>query len=307
VTRHFHIDCTDLSGRVELSVGYDSVGEMMFMSQTRLKSIEKFVSLLLLGLALASCDSTPAKPPQLVSAATLAPGTKGAVVPSDTPTSTPTIELPTETATNTPTDIVIILTATQTSPPSVSPLPSFTPTTLVSATWTTVFTATKRPTRTYTPTAPTSTYTPQPCTVNWFFSPRPYTCPLAAPVTGAAAFQKFERGAMIWFGPDKVIFTIYDQGKKPNWNHFPDEYADGMQDLDPSLVAPEGMAQPIRGFGLIWRTKPGLRDRVGWATGQETSYTAAYQVDTLGNRYLQGPTGEVYQLKADQSGWQISR
>src|SRR5260221_7957128 len=259
--------------------------------------------LLAVVASLSACESTPAKPPQLISAATIAPGTKGAQLPTLTSTMTPTVELPSETPTSTSTAIVV--TATPTDLPSFTPLPSFTRTSIYSATPTPSFTATKRPTRTPTPTAPTLTFTPQPCTIKWYFSPRPLSCPLSPPATGPAAFQKFERGVMIWFGPQKTIYTIYDLGIKPRWNQFPDEYTDGMPDTDPALVPPAGMAQPIRGFGLTWRTKPGLRDRIGWASGPETSYTAAYQIDNQGARYLQGPTGEVYKLIGDLSGWQL--
>jgi len=99
-----------------------------------------------------------------------------------------------------------------------------------------------------------------------------------------AAFQPFERGLMIWRGDRKRIWiaacctsTIPLGGR---WLSFEDAFVDGMPESDPSIVPPGGLYQPVRGFGLVWRTLRDysyggtVRDLLGWATAPEQGYTA---------------------------------
>jgi hypothetical protein len=87
-----------------------------------------------------------------------------------------------------------------------------------------------------------------------------------------------------------------------------------MPEDDPSLVPPEGLYQPVRGFGVAWRDEqatPGfrVRDRLGWAIDQEFGVSgAAFQCDSAPKYvtcYLSGPGGAVYVLKPERSGWFI--
>jgi hypothetical protein len=99
-----------------------------------------------------------------------------------------------------------------------------------------------------------------------------------------AAYQPFERGFMIWLGDRRRIWvavcctsTIPMGGR---WLSFDDAWFAGMPESDPSIVPPNGLYQPVRGFGLVWRTlsDPGsvgsIRDLLGWATAPEQGYTA---------------------------------
>ncbi len=112
---------------------------------------------------------------------------------------------------------------------------------------------------------------------------------------------------MIWAGSQNTVFIIYESKKAPRWSQYPDTWKDGMPDSDPGLVPPSGMIQPIRGFGLIWREKRGVRDRLGWATGPEMPFQGDFQLDTAGNRYVEGAHGEVYLLTSDFKNWQLVR
>ncbi len=260
------------------------------------------------------CNSTPTPtppPPQLLSEFTLAPGTEGAIVPTATPSDTATqtfTPTPTDTVTPTPTDFIPTLIPTNTLTPLPTRTPTLTNTPTPIPTNTPTFTPTKPPTRTRMPTA-TIPVTPTlpPCTPAWVFKSRPASCPLDTAVRGSAGFQQFERGFMLWFGPQKVIFAVYQSDRKPRWQQFSDTWTEDKPATDPALTPPDGVFQPVRGFGLVWRTARGVRDKLGWATGQETPYQAAFQIDTLGNRFIGGPGGEVYQLNADLSNWQILR
>lgn len=119
----------------------------------------------------------------------------------------------------------------------------------------------------------------------------------------AAAYQKFDRGMMFWFSHEHVIYILYDARNRPRWQQFSDEYDANQPDQDPSLVPPEGRIQPKRGFGFVWRSRAAVRDRIGWGVLAESGYLGAVQIDSVGNRYIQGPAGEVYQLMNDQSDW----
>jgi hypothetical protein len=110
---------------------------------------------------------------------------------------------------------------------------------------------------------------------------------------------------MIWFGPDRTIFAIYQTTNKPRWQQFADTWTPGAPESDPSLVPPEGMLQPVRGFGIVWRSNARVRQRLGWATSAEIAFQGAFQLDTLGNRFIRGARNEVYQLTSDLADWRV--
>jgi hypothetical protein len=114
----------------------------------------------------------------------------------------------------------------------------------------------------------------------WFFAPSPTECPGMAPLLTAAAQQPFEHGQMIWMGSQTQIYVLFNDGKTPAWNVYNDTFKDGQPDRDSSLNPPANLTQPIRGFGLIWRAQPTVRDRLGWAIGAEQGFDGAYQIDS---------------------------
>jgi hypothetical protein len=126
---------------------------------------------------------------------------------------------------------------------------------------------------------------------------------MSAYMGSPAVAQQFQHGLMIWFGAERLIFVVYETTTIPRWQQFADTWSQDMPEGDPSLAPPEGMLQPLRGFGLVWRTKSRVRPRLGWAISPEASFQGALQFDTLGNRFIRGPRNEVYQLNADFSNW----
>ena len=147
------------------------------------------------------------------------------------------------------------------------------------------------------------------CPDTWYFANGPATCPAAPAVAGQAVVERFERGTMIWFGPDRAIYILYSDPNPPTWSKRVDEFVEGQPESDPSLVPPAGLYQPIRGFGLVWRDQNGvegtrLRDLLGWAKDKESAFTSTLQCDSaweVGKDttcYLQGPGGEVIVLPA---------
>lgn len=125
--------------------------------------------------------------------------------------------------------------------------------------------------------------------------------PSGAILPGLVAQQPFQRGLMLWVQSQNRIYVLYEGGE---WTSFPDQFREGDAESDPGITPPEGVLQPIRGFGLVWRTQPNVRDRLGWALGTEY----AYQTTMEGNASQEGVmtitenTGRVIAIHAG-GGW----
>ena len=145
------------------------------------------------------------------------------------------------------------------------------------------------------------------CPDPWFFAPAPDVCP-TAPIVSTAAEQHFERGTMIWIEELDRIYVLYaDDVHSPKWQGFNDEWEEGMPDRDPTLVPPDGLYQPIRGFGLVWRQNPTVRERLGWAIDEETGFETIVQHTTLykyNSTYLRALDGNVWHLGPEMSSWE---
>lgn len=92
-------------------------------------------------------------------------------------------------------------------------------------------------------------------------------CPSAGLATTPAAFQPFERGQMFWRGDEKAIYVLNADG---TWARYVDTWDASQPAYDPSLAPPEGLWQPVRGFGVVWRDHlGGPRASIGWAFAAE--------------------------------------
>ena len=100
-------------------------------------------------------------------------------------------------------------------------------------------------------------------------------CPLGSPRLIQMARQPFQRGQMIWRGDTRVIYVLQEDG---SWLAFADTFEEGMPEIDPSMVPPQGLYQPIRGFGKLWREQLGAEAAsVGWATAPEQGVNGSVQ------------------------------
>jgi hypothetical protein len=100
-------------------------------------------------------------------------------------------------------------------------------------------------------------------------------CPQGAERQIGMARQRFEHAEMIWRSDERSIVVLYDDG---TWQSYADRYQDGQPESDPALEAPQGLLQPARGFGKLWREQlGGPQARAGWATAKEQGTNGTVQ------------------------------
>jgi hypothetical protein len=145
------------------------------------------------------------------------------------------------------------------------------------------------------------------CQDGWFFEHAPEICPAAPASSSAAAVQHFERGIMIWVEEEGQIYILYDDVNSPGWNRYVDQWNATELEMDPAMTPPDGLFQPIRGFGLVWREESGVRDRLGWAIEQESGFETIVQRTSYAKyneTYILASDGEIWRLHPERSAWE---
>jgi hypothetical protein len=129
------------------------------------------------------------------------------------------------------------------------------------------------------------------CPDDWFVANPPATCP--QPATGGVGMvQRFEGGTMVWIGPIRQIVVLW-AGDWPNYELYNDTWEPGMRKSNPRLIPPDGLYQPLRRFGRVWRRMGGPA-RFGWALAPEYSMPVRFQCDSSPRAsicLLDGPDG----------------
>lgn len=147
------------------------------------------------------------------------------------------------------------------------------------------------------------------CPETWFFDPAPEACPAGPPQVTMQAEQTFERGRMIWVEAQDRIYVIFEDGASPTWALYPDNFEEGDPERDDSIVSPSGMQQPVRGFGLVWRSNQRVRDRLGWAVSPEVAFEGMFQADagdlSVATLYLRMRDGGIIALDALTDEWEV--
>jgi hypothetical protein len=110
-------------------------------------------------------------------------------------------------------------------------------------------------------------------------TPRPAGFPTDVTAELGLVQQSFEHGWMFWLRHNRQIWvaTLDVSGIfGGEWFCYYDTFEEGDPEIDPSLSPPEGLIQPHRGFGKVWRDHPDIRELLGWATTPEFELTSAY-------------------------------
>jgi hypothetical protein len=143
------------------------------------------------------------------------------------------------------------------------------------------------------------------CTLQWFFLPAPEDCPAALPQPSQQVEQRFEGGLMLWLAATQDIYAFYSDGQNPAWQQFPDTFGEGIPDSDDSIIPPPERFQPIRGFGLVWRENPEVRERLGWAVEPELGYDGMIQTSLASEETLYLRVRDSGILAAAPQTWEI--
>ncbi|MEO1644199.1 MAG: hypothetical protein AAFR67_03355 [Chloroflexota bacterium] len=166
---------------------------------------------------------------------------------------------------------------------------------------------------------PESTATAEP-TAGPTATPDAFPTPIVGQIT--VAEQTFQNGTMFWLQPiDQIWVATTNSEGEQIWINRDDDFEEGMPESDESLEPPaEGLIQPIRGFGLLWRSEDELQNTLGWATNEEFGYTTNYEYHWGGtvddnNVYTAGPgyhlietlNRNVYRFDEETRTWEIIR
>ncbi|MEQ8674091.1 MAG: hypothetical protein RLP44_27680 [Aggregatilineales bacterium] len=120
-------------------------------------------------------------------------------------------------------------------------------------------------------------------------------CPVGSPpvtLNVASAVQTFERGIMIWVETAPgAIYVFYNTG---TFQRFDDTYNASTDPVSGGETPPNGLFEPVRGFGKVWRTFNGVRDGLGWATGQESGTSAVIQDFLQGRMMYVAPRTDTF-------------
>ncbi|MBN1991910.1 MAG: serine/threonine protein kinase [Anaerolineae bacterium] len=107
----------------------------------------------------------------------------------------------------------------------------------------------------------------------------PLGCPRSPAIITPAAWQPFEHGLMLW---REDLNLIYGVGPGEAWFITGDQWREGDAPYDPAIIVPAGYYQPVRGFGKVWRDRPGVRTALGWGLAEETGFMTTIQEFTGG-------------------------
>ncbi len=166
----------------------------------------------------------------------------------------------------TPDPNTILITVTPAAPAAATPVPT---TAALNPPATVSTTLTALPQATQTAETPLPSLTP---TLNAF--------PTETRAQLFIAQQDFQNGFMFWISTRNVVWVLITTPGNPNtgeWRIYPDTFREGEPEFDPNLTPPsETFYQPRRGFGKLWRTTPGLREELGWATTPEFALNTSY-------------------------------
>lgn len=113
---------------------------------------------------------------------------------------------------------------------------------------------------------------------------------------------------MVWVGSLNLIYIMYSDGQAPRWMAYRDYFVEGMAETagEYNNAPAPNLWQPRRGFGLLWRSNPAIRNRIGWAVQEwEQPYSVQIQRAVDGTIYISQPyPNTVFMLFANNTNWQ---
>jgi hypothetical protein len=133
---------------------------------------------------------------------------------------------------------------------------------------------------------------------------------------------------MFWVEPVAQLWVLSLEtnadGSDPKriWSVYEDTFIEGEAEIDPEIVPPEGLYQPERGFGKLWRENPEVREAVGWALEVELGHTTRYEyhaggevvanendeleyVPAAGYHLVESLYGDIFIFNEEDFSWSI--
>ncbi len=105
---------------------------------------------------------------------------------------------------------------------------------------------------------------------------------------GAQVFQ----GGMMYFLALSPTY-IYSLTVDTRFRRFPDTWVEGVDPNSGGEVPPDGLIEPIRGFGKVWRLNPDVRAALGWAVTGELGGVVTLQAFERGRAIFLPDRGET--------------
>lgn len=147
-------------------------------------------------------------------------------------------------------------------------------------------------------------------------TPDPFPAPVISQVY--VAEQRFENGRMFWLQPtDQIWVMVNTEDGQGIWLTYDDTFEEGDVEFDPTIVPPENLYQPVRGFGALWRSNLEVRRALGWAIELEFDHVSPYEYHFNGivdenNEFTKEPGyhllgslyGDIFRFDEATSTWQ---
>ena len=120
----------------------------------------------------------------------------------------------------------------------------------------------------------------------------------------STSFEPFANGFMVWRGDTRRVTVFYKDGA---WQEFADTWAEDQPEYGciDAYAPAQTPPTPHRGFGKVWCTQPGVRDRLGAALQDEIGNDRTAQDFENGAMVLiPERSGKPIALLRDGSKWQ---
>jgi hypothetical protein len=142
-------------------------------------------------------------------------------------------------------------------------------------------------------------------------------------MTTPAIEQVFEGGKMLRLESEKTVYVLYNDGSSATFTDqdicqiFQDTWMPDEPESIPEIVPPEGLYQPRRGFGLIWRGNVEVREALGWALAPEQRFDTMHQesqptfenghsYEKVSHVYLATTERRIVVARIDEDGRQLA-
>lgn len=99
-------------------------------------------------------------------------------------------------------------------------------------------------------------------------------CPAGEARAIGVTYQEFENGYMLWRSDTNEIIVHYSDGTAA---YFLEQDYAGLDMPELEEMPPLDRKAPGSGFGKVWANAPGVRDKIGWAVGEEVGYDTTFQ------------------------------